>query len=244
MIVINFIGTIYYYLTQVILFLVCTPIAFLIWIVVTPFDKQRKINHTISCIMGQLILFFNPYWKAKIHNKDKVNFDETYVIASNHQSLSDIVMLTGLQPLQFKYVSKKAINYIPLLGWIMSMASYVLLDRKDPKSQFKMMRTCEKYLKNNISVAIFPEGTRSKNGKLGRFKDGASLLSKTTNKPILPICMVGNNYSMPKKGFIWSKKVKMDMYVLDPIYPINFTTTKELTNAVKDAISKKLEEFE
>jgi len=184
----------------------------------------------------------NPYWNTKAYGLDKIDYKKNYVIASNHQSLSDIVMLTYLKPLQFKYVSKKELVYIPFIGWIMGMSSYILLNRKDPKSQFKMMRTSEKHLNNNMSIAIFPEGTRSKDGKLLRFKDGASLLSKTTNRPILPICMVGNDNSMPSEGFVWNKRVNMKIFVLDPIFPENYEKTKDITNAVKDAISKKLEE--
>ncbi len=242
MIIFSFLGTIYFYITQAILFAIATPIAFLIWLISTPFDRERKLNHRISCTVGQFILLLNPYWNTKASGMDKLDKKKTYVLTSNHQSLADIVMLTYLRPLQFKYVSKKEINYIPFLGWIMSMSKYVLLNRKDPKSQFKMMRTCEKHLNNNISIAIFPEGTRTKTGELGRFKDGASLLAKNTNTMILPICMVGNQNSMPRKGFMWDKRVPLKMFILDPIDPKSYEKTKDLTNAVKEAINNKLQE--
>lgn len=240
MIIFNFIGTVYYYLTQVLVFGIGTPIAFILWIISTPFDRQRKVCHSFNAIIGQLIVNLNPYWKTTITGKENIDYKNNYVIASNHQSLADIVMLTYLRPLQFKYVSKKELLYIPFLGWIMAMAKYVLLNRKDPKSQFKMMRTCENHLNNGLSIAIFPEGTRTKNGELGRFKDGASLLSMKTKKPILPVCMVGNNNSMPKKGFIWNKRVNISIHILPPIFPSEYGKSKELTAAVRESIEKKL----
>ncbi|MGL1894068.1 MAG: 1-acyl-sn-glycerol-3-phosphate acyltransferase [Spirochaetaceae bacterium] len=240
MIIINFLGTLLYYLSLILLFTITCVFASIIWILTTPFDRNRRINHRIACFVGQCIITLNPFWNTTGQGLEKYNKNETYVIVSNHQSLADIMLLTFLAPLQYKYVAKKELVYVPFIGWIMGMSKYILLNRRDPKSQFKMMKKSEYYLNNNVSVAIFPEGTRSKTGDLLRFKDGASLLSKKTNKKILPVCMVGNNYSMPKKGVIWTKRHPLRMFVLDPIDPSNYKKTKDLTNAVKEAISNKL----
>lgn len=240
MIIFNFFGTILYYIALTILFATTSLFASIIWLISAPFDKHRRINHRISCFVGQCIITLNPFWKTTGLGLEKIDMNETYVIISNHQSLADIVLLTFLAPLQYKYVAKKELVYVPFIGWIMGMSKYILLNRKDPKSQFKMMKKSEDYLNNNVSVAIFPEGTRSKTGELLRFKDGASLLAKKTNRKILPICMVGNSKSMPQHGFMWSKRVPLKMFVLDPIDPAGFDKTKDLTNAVKDVIGAKL----
>jgi 1-acyl-sn-glycerol-3-phosphate acyltransferase len=240
MIIISFFGTVLYYAFIIVLFGFSTPIALVIWFFSFPFDKNKRLPHKLNCLIGKIILFTNPFWRSKVHGRDKIDKNETYVIASNHLSLIDIPMLIQLYPLQFKYVAKKELTYIPFIGWVMATAKYILLDRKDPKSQIKMMRTAENYLKNGVSIGIFPEGTRSKSGELGRFKDGASLLAKKCNKKILPICMYGNNRAMPKKGFIWKGISKMDMYILDPIDPSGFEKPKDLSDAVRDAINDKL----
>lgn len=243
MIIIGLLGSIFYVVTIITFFIIATPFAFLTWVFTTPFDKNRKVSHWLNCMVGKVIIGLNPFWGIKIHNLEKLDLNETYVLAPNHQSLIDIPVLAHLVPLNFKYVSKKELTYVPLLGWIMSFAKYVLLSRKDPKSQVKMMKKCEKYLKDGFSIAIFPEGTRSKDGELGRFKDGASLLGKIANRKILPICMDGNNQAMPHKAFIWTKRVTFNMHILDPINPKDFKKTKEISIATRDAIEGKLKEI-
>ena len=238
MIIIGFLVTLTYYIVLLSSFIILTPIAFFVWVFTTPFDKQRKASHKINCLVGWLIVNLNPFWKIKIHNLENVDRNETYIVAANHQTLVDIPMLSATG-LQFKWVAKRELTFVPLLGWIMSYAGYVLLNRKDPKSQFKMMRSCENYLNSNMSIGIFPEGTRSGKEEVGRFRDGAALLARKTGKKILPVCMSGNSFSMPKKGYIWTKRIYMNLYFLDPIDPSGFEKTKEISNAVKEAIVEK-----
>ena len=241
MIIIGLIGTLLYYIILFTFIIFFTPIAFIVWVVTTPFDKKRYVNHHLDCVLGKIIIFLNPFWRAKIHGLDKVNNKETFIIAPNHQSLTDICIIASTH-LDFKWVSKKELTYVPFLGWIMAMAKYVLVDRKDPRSQFSMMRSCEENLNNGVSIAIFPEGTRSKTGELGKIRDGASMLAKKTGKKIFPVCVHGNHKAMPKKGFIWTKIVPMNVYFLDPIEPGEFKT-KELSNMIRDAIQTKLDEL-
>ncbi len=219
-----------------------TPVCGIVWLVTTPFDKNRLSNNFMNSAVGYMITALNPFWRTKVHGLENVDKNETFVIAPNHQSLVDICMLSTTK-LKLKWVSKKELTYIPCLGWMMAMAKYVLLDRKDPKSQFKMMRSCEYFLNSGVSIAIFPEGTRSKTGEMGKFRDGASLLARKCNRKILPVLNYGNHKAMPEKGFIFSKKIVMNMYFLDPIEPGEYKT-KELSNLVKAAIQNKKDELD
>lgn len=241
MIIVGLLGTALYYISVFIFFIIYTPICFIVWIFTTPFDKYRVINHRMNSLVGFMLMFLNPFWRTKVHGLENVDRSQTYVIAPNHQSMTDICILASTN-IDLKWVSKKELTYVPFLGWIMAMAKDVLLDRKDPKSQFKMMRSCEDNLKNNISVAIFPEGTRSTGTEMGKFRDGASLLARKTDKMILPVCNYRNYESRPQKGLIWTKKTKMDVYFLEPIDPADYKT-KELSNLVKQAIQNKMEEL-
>ena len=240
MIILGLLGTLFYYSVILLFMVTYTPVCFIVWLVTTPFDKKRLVSHRMNCGVGYVLMVANPFWRTKIYGLKDVDKDATYVIAANHQSLTDICILSATR-LRLKWVSKKELTYVPFLGWIMGMAGYVLVDRKDPKSQFKMMRRCEHYLENNVSIAIFPEGTRSRTGELGRFRDGAALLAKKKNVKILPVCMYGNNTSMPKKGFIWKKINRQNMYFLDPIDPNDFEKTKDISAAVKAAIQNKMD---
>jgi len=218
-----------------------TPICFIVWVFTTPFDKERVINHRMNSLVGFMLMFLNPFWRTKIHGLENIDKKQTYVIAPNHQSMTDICILASTN-FDLKWVSKKELTYVPFLGWVMAMAKDVLLDRKDPKSQFKMMRSCEDNLAKGISIAIFPEGTRNKTGEMGKFRDGASLLARKTKTKILPVCNYGNHLAVPEKGIIWKKKVEMNVYFLDPIDPADYKT-KELSNMTKAAIQSKLDEL-
>lgn len=218
-----------------------TPVCFLVWLVATPFDKYRVASHKMNCLVGYVLMVANPFWRTTIHNFKDVDTSETYVVAANHQSLTDICILSATK-LNIKWVAKRELTFVPFLGWIMAMAKYVLLNRKDPKSQIKMMKTCEYYLEKGISIAIFPEGTRSKTGEMGRFRDGAALLARKKNVKILPVAFYGNNNSMPKNGWMWRRVNRQHMYFLDPIDPKDFDKTKELSNAIKSAIQTKIDE--
>lgn len=242
MIIVGILGTVFYYTFIISFFIIMTPIAFLAWLISAPFDRQRRISHWINCYVGKAILFFNPFWRVRIHGMENIDKNGTYIFTPNHQSLIDIPILSSTA-LQFKWISKKELTYLPLLGWIMAYAKYVLLSRKDPRSQIKMMRSCENYLNNNMSIGIFPEGTRSGKEELGKFRDGASLLAKKTGTKILPICMSGNWKSMPHKLIFWTKRVDMNMYFLDPIDPGSFDKTKEISVAIREAIANKQREI-
>ncbi len=242
MIIIGFLGSIFYYTLLIIFMFLYTPVCFIVWVVSAPFDKFRKLSGRMNSLVGYMIMFLNPFWRMKIHGLENVDKNETYIYASNHQALTDIAMLSSTG-LQMKWISKKELTFVPLLGWMMGMAKYVLLDRKDPKSQFKMMKSCEKFLNNNISISIFPEGTRSKTEEMGKFRDGAALLARKTNTKILPICVVGNSLAMPNMGFMWTRRVFMNMYLLKPISPSDVEKTKELSNAVKQSIFDKQNEL-
>lgn len=238
MIVIGFLGSILYYAALIIFMVSYTPVCFIVWVVSTPFDKDRRLSAKMNTMVGYMIMFLNPFWRMKIHGLKDVDQSQTYIYAPNHQALTDIAMLSSTA-IQLKWISKKELTYVPLLGWMMGMAKYVLLDRKDPKSQFKMMKSCEHFLMNGLSIAIFPEGTRSKTEEMGRFRDGAALLARKTKTSILPVCVVGNSLAMPNLGIFWTRKVVMNMYFLKPISPLDYDKTKELSNAIKQAIYEK-----
>lgn len=236
MIVVNFIGTVLFYIFIVTSFIIATPIFFLTWLFSRPFDPLHRIPHTLNAYTAKFIVKINPYWNLSVNGVENIDLSKTYVIAANHQSLVDILILYHLYPLQFKFVAKRELTYIPFIGWCMYLAKYVLLDRKNPKSQFLMMRNSEHYLDKGMSIGIFPEGTRSKSGELKRFKNGASLLAKTTSAEILPVCIIGNNRAMPEKGFIWRGVTDIKVNILEP-FKVDGLETKEITAKTYDSIN-------
>lgn len=199
-------------ITIIILF----PVYMAFWALTVLFDRKLFFVHYVLSIWASIYTIFNPFWRVSIENRLVLNKSKTYVIVSNHQSLLDILILFRLFK-HFKWVSKKEIFRVPVVGWIMTLNKYIKVKRGDKKSILKMMETCKKVLKSGISILMFPEGTRSVDGNLGVFKDGAFNLALETQTDILPIIIDGTSKAIPKKKLILSNKQTIRMKILDEI---------------------------
>jgi len=180
-------------ITSMILFI---PAA-IIWFVTWPFDKRKIILHQYTCFWGAMYTRIVPSWKIKLLDRKNFRSGETYVVVSNHQSQLDILVAFNLFK-HFKWVSKAEIFKVPFIGWNMYLNRYIKLVRGDKESVDQMMRDSEQRLREGSSVFIFPEGTRSSNGKVKLFKPGAFMLAHKLKLPILPIAISGTCLALPK----------------------------------------------
>lgn len=180
--------------------IVWTPIVFLVWIATTPFDKGRyATGYTFRrlCVLHQ---WLNPMWKFKTSGQLPANKRNPYVMVSNHESFVDMLLLSHLK-MEMKYLSKESILRIPLVGWMMKMSGDVSLLRGDRSSGAAALIVCEKWLKRKMSVMIFPEGTRSFDGEMRGFKDGAFILAIRTQTPMLPVVVHGTRSALRKSDW-------------------------------------------
>jgi 1-acyl-sn-glycerol-3-phosphate acyltransferase len=113
-----------------------------------------------------------------------------YVVVANHASLADPFLLSYL-PFDMRFVAKRELFRVPLVGWLLGLAGDIALDRKDKASAQRMAASCALTLGRGLSVMIFPEGTRSRGGGLGRFRDGAFRIAIESHAPILPVALHG-----------------------------------------------------
>ncbi len=153
-------------------------------------------------------------------------------MVANHQSLVDILILFRIFK-HFKWVSKSEIFKIPFVGWNMSLNRYIKLKRGNMKSNLRMMKECEKNLLSGNSILIFPEGTRSTDGKVKTFKEGAFDLARKCKLPILPIVIQGTGSVLPKKGLVLRGNHSMKITILDEIPYSDFTSIESNTLAEK-----------
>src|SRR5213078_5024458 len=170
--------------------IVLFPVAVLIWAVTAPFDRRRALLHRFTCFWASLYTWLNPAWRVRVEGRDRIRPDAAYVMVANHQSFLDILVLFRLF-VHFKWVSKIEMFRIPLIGWNMALNRYVSLRRGDRMSITKMMEACERTLAAGSSIMMFPEGTRSPDGRLRAFKPGAFELALRTRTPLLPIVIEG-----------------------------------------------------
>jgi 1-acyl-sn-glycerol-3-phosphate acyltransferase len=135
----------------------------------------------------------------------------------NHQSALDIFSLLNSLPVQFKWIAKRELFYIPFLGWAMKRAGYISLDRKHPREAIKAMDDAAKKIREGTNIIIFPEGTRSKDGHLLPFKKGGFSLALRAKVPIVPVGISGSNRLQPKGSFIPNQKGVIYLRIGKPV---------------------------
>jgi 1-acyl-sn-glycerol-3-phosphate acyltransferase len=192
------------------------PVALLIWAVTVLFDKRLMLLHQFTCFWASIYTWLNPVWRVTIEGRDKIRSGVAYVMVANHQSLLDILVLFRLFT-HFKWVSKIENFRVPCIGWNMSLNRYIKLRRGDKESVDQMMAACERTLKEGNAIMMFPEGTRSFDGKLKAFKHGAFTLAQRVGAPLLPIVIQGTAEALPKRGFVLRGRHRIHIRILDEI---------------------------
>jgi 1-acyl-sn-glycerol-3-phosphate acyltransferase len=191
------------------------------FVLTVPFDRRRVLQHLYSCFWAQIMFYLTPFWRLDIEGRDKLPWRGPAVLVSNHESLGDILVLFGLYR-PFKWVSKAEVFKAPFLGWNMHFNGYVPLVRGDKDSIKEMMRRCHAWLERGAPILMFPEGTRSPDGEVKAFKDGAFRLSLEAGCPLYPIVLTGTADTLPKHGLLVKPDARCRVRVLDPIDPAVF----------------------
>ena len=157
-----------------------------------------------------------PTWRRKIEGLENIDKKKSYVIVINHNSMVDILALYFL-PLNFRWVSKREVFRIPYVGELLTIHGDIAIDRsKGADSMRKVTEDGKMWIGRGASIAMFPEGTRSKSGEMGRFKQGAFALAKEAGVEILPVVMHGTRTVLNKFYLVnWRNVLKVS--VLPPI---------------------------
>ncbi|TAM34215.1 1-acyl-sn-glycerol-3-phosphate acyltransferase [bacterium] len=199
-------------LLTILLFLV----VFVLTILLFPFDKKKKATHAQCFWWSDAVIGLNPYWNLKVSGLENIDHKRTYVIISNHQSLADIAVLYQTK-MQFKWVAKASLFKIPFIGWCLSLIKHIKLTRGDFASIKEIYHQASSWLRKDMSVLFFPEGTRSSTDRMNDFQNGAFKLAIKEKKPILPICLKGTRDTIPKGSWIFSSKVSAKLIVLPAV---------------------------
>src|SRR5210317_685359 len=129
---------------------------------------------------------------------DNLPLDAPCILMPIHQSNFDIPVLLGRLPVQFRWLAKAELFKIPIFGRGMRGCGYISIDRSNRKSAFQSLAEAATKIRNGVSVLIFPEGTRSRDGKILPFKKGGFVLSVDAGVPIVPIVIYNTGSIMPK----------------------------------------------
>jgi len=134
----------------------------------------------------------------------------------NHQSMLDIPIIYRIF-LHFKWIAKASLFKVPVIGWNLWLNRSIRIERNNTKSQRKMLRQCIENIKRGSSVMIFPEGTRSRNGELRAFKEGAFFIALKQKTDIVPMVLDNSYKALPEKGIIPKRKQDVSLNILPPV---------------------------
>jgi len=215
--------------------------ALMIRFVTYPFDRRLRFLHLFTCFWGSFYTWTMPAWRIRVEGRDNVRKDATYVVVSNHQSQLDILVAFRLF-FHYKWVSKVEMFSVPLIGWNMTLNRYIKLKRGDKESIARMLKECEMHLDEGSSIFMFPEGTRSPDGKVKDFKLGAFELALKKKVPILPVVVSGTNKALPKysMNFTGLQKIYIKIYEEIPYSAFAGLTAEETAQMVRQFIIGKL----
>lgn len=194
--------------------------------------------------LGLAITKINPNWTIILENYDHIDHRKPYIMVSNHLSNADIPVISNL-PWEMKWIAKKELFEMPVMGWLLKFAGDISVDRSSKSKRAAIFKRCKYYLDRNVSVLFFPEGTRSKSGKLSNFAIGAFDLAIKEKIPILPIVLDGTQKCLPKKSWIFDQNVSVKLKVLEPVATDHYDKDQnfELMDNVRLMIAEQLSEW-
>ncbi|MBL8980592.1 MAG: 1-acyl-sn-glycerol-3-phosphate acyltransferase [Gemmatimonadetes bacterium] len=222
----------------VVLVLLGTPVIAAVWLVTTPFDRGRYVTGRMFRLLGVTSVKLNPLWRFDTSGTFIRDPRRPYIAVSNHESYADIFLISHL-PWEMKWLSKETMFRIPCFGWMMRMAGDIQVRRGERSSIVEAMAASRDRLAKRVSVMIFPEGTRSREGEMLPFKDGAFRLAVETGTPILPMAVAGTRNAMAKGTFRFQRS-RARVRVLAPIETQGLTL--EDVPALRDRIRALIDE--
>ena len=154
--------------------------------------------------------------RINVVKKGRLDPNQSYVFAPNHQGAFDIFLIYGYLGHNIKWVQKQELRKIPFVGKASEVAGHVFVDQSSLKSMKETIAKAESQLEKGVSVTIFPEGARTKTGKLGKFKRGAFIIAKEMNLPIVPITVNGP-FDVMKIHTYLINPGKLELVIHDPI---------------------------
>jgi len=179
-------------------------------------DPTQRLPGRWMRRLGRTATRLQPLWKFNVEGERPADIDHrAYVVIANHESTADPFLLSWL-PWDMRWVAKEELFKPPMVGWAMRWGGDIPLRRGHGDSVRTMMAECERALAAGISVMMFPEGTRSKDGSLLNFKDGAFSLAIRAKVPVLPVAIAGTRAMRPKNSK-WFGKATAGARILAPV---------------------------
>lgn len=176
--------------------------------------------------------------RLKVEGGEKVEFDKPAVFVCNHQGIMDIPSLFIALPVNVRFVAKKQLRNLPFIGWYMALAGYVFVDRANRKAAVESLAEAAEKIARGVSVIVFPEGTRTRDGKILPFKKGPFALAMKAGVPVVPVALEGS-YKIYRKGSIagsFGEEIRVHIGEPIPTAGLNEGDREDLMRRTRDAM--------
>ena len=185
-------------------------------IVSSAFDSHGHFAHRCARAWSWLILKTTGV-RVAVEGLEKLTPATTYIFVSNHQSIYDTPVVFDSLPYQLRIIAKESLAKFPVLGWHLKRGGHLFVDRRDP-DRTGILKRWRALVSEGLSLIIYAEGTRSRDGHVGRFKAGSFLLAIQAGLPIVPLAVVGTRAVMPK-GRLRTEPADVTLIIHTPIQP-------------------------
>lgn len=207
----------------------------------------------LSLISKHLGFYAGVYWarsltwaswvRVRVEGREHLQAGQSYVILSNHQGAYDILALYGFLGREFRWVMKEELRRVPFLGWGCAAIGHIFIDRRNSARAIASLEEAKRHLSGGVSVLLFPEGTRSTDGRLLPFKKGGFAVARQLALPILPVSITGSNEILPK-ACLFPRPGAVRVRFHAPILPNDLPETSELMEKVREEIASGLRQDE
>lgn len=182
-------------------------------------DRSGNLSHQISRLWCRLLCKLNGV-NVEINGLENILSNRPQIFVSNHQGYFDIFALSGYLPVQIRWIAKSSLFRIPFVGWAMMAAGYIPVERDNRKKAYEAFNKTLEKIKEGCSIIIFPEGTRSEDGKIGPFKKGSNLIASRSKSPMVPITIIGSG-DIIKKGSAIITPGPIRVVISPPVEPVS-----------------------
>jgi 1-acyl-sn-glycerol-3-phosphate acyltransferase len=204
-------------------------------LVSTLFDRSGDFGHRCARAWSWLILKTSGV-RLRVEGLERLDRSRSYVFAANHQSIYDIPIVFASLPFQLRIIAKESLGKIPFMGWHLLRAGHVLVDRSNPGAG--VVKRMARLVAAGHSLIVFPEGTRSVDGVIGRFKGGSFVIALQSALPVVPITITGSRHVMTK-GELTVRPGEVSLVVHEPIETTALPRdqVRELADRVRAAVT-------
>jgi len=198
-------------------FIAIHTIIFCLWgFLLSLFSRNGRLVHFYAAVPWAKAILWVSGIRVSVTGLEHIDLHQPHIYMTNHQSYFDIFALLAYLPVDFKFIMKQELMRIPILGFSMRRVGYIGIEREDPRQAVQSIKEAAQKIKTGSSVLIFPEGTRSLNGRLQPFKRGGFNLALRSGCDIVPIRITGSHRIVPK-GSLKINKGSFSMHIGAPI---------------------------